>query len=488
MARKRAASKLPIQGKRSGVDIPSSSTENGSQLESMDKLFEEVRSPEEKKDDDPVAKASVAARRSARAKKPERKAQEKIRLSLPGQGGTPADDATTSSESDTKQRVSKTRSRRIMGLASPSDLSKVSTMPPTPRFNESELLTQEEEPEAEDEVEVPRHAANEKEAAEQPGLMNEDADFPMQNDDDDGDDLAPPVMDDDDMNQDEPVPEAQEDEEEEDRKPAATTTLPENSLSDTESDDDKEGSGFNMVHDPETPGTAEEVRASEEGEKVRGRKKKSKRRDSIDSDDKTPARKSKKKKGKRVVFSPKGIPIANRDYDRIPIVEPSPGDNGGVRRSRRAKTSPLEFWRNEKVEYGPADDELAEEVGDMPVPKAIVRALDTPYRKRKEPKSKAPAKSKKAKGKKRSSRDADDDDDEDNETFDATKLKRKFKDRLLAGETANVWDDGNDDLNDLSKSCRCCSRGGVWTFFVSCPSIVLLLCRGCVVCGTNGSG
>jgi centromere protein C len=458
MARKRTT-RLPTHGKRSGVELSASGA--GSQLESIESFFDQARSPEEKKDDDPsMAKnaASLPSRRSTRAKGPERMAQEKIRLSLPGQGGAPADDASTSSEGDSKQRASasKRRSRKIMGVPSPSDLSKVSTMPPTPRVDGLDGLLTQEEPETQEDVEVPRHAANEEEVAEQPGLMNEEAepaDFPMQDDenDDDGDDLAPPMMDDDDMDQDEPEQEAQE-EDEEDRKPAATT-LPENSLSDTESDDDKEGSGFNMVHDPETPDTAKEVRASEEGEKAHGRKKKSKLRDSFDSDDKTPARKSKKKKGKRVAFSPKGIPIGPREYDRIPIVEPSPGDDGGPRRSRRSKTTPLEFWRNEKMEYGPADDEIADEVGDMPVPKAVVRALDTPYRKRKEPvKSKTAAKNKKAKGKKRSSRDEDDDDDdEDNETFDGTKLKRKFKDNLLAGETANVWDDGNDDLNDLSE-------------------------------------
>ena len=143
------------------------------------------------------------------------------------------------------------------------------------------------------------------------------------------------------------------------------------------------------------------------------------------------------------------------------------------------------------MEYGPADDDIADEIGDMPVPKAVVRALDTPYRKRKVPtKPKAAAaKSQKTRGKKRSSRDDDGDEDEDNETFDGTKLKRKFKDNLLEGENANVWDDGNDDLNDLSKCCIVRYIPDASTTF-ACVSYFFSYCyfyRSCVICGSNGS-
>ncbi len=455
MARKRAT-RLPTQGKRSGVAIGVETDLN--QVESIDNFFNQARSPEEKKEDDVSTKIQInTARRSSRraTRGPQRKAEETMRLSLPGQASASAslsEDAsstTSNSSRNGEQQATDVQKRTVMGLPSPSELSKVSTLPPTPGTSlHEDLFTQEQ-------VEVTRHAANEEELMEQQAPMDEEleaTEFPMQNDDDDdGDDLAPPVMEDDELDQEisPHEPEAPEGDVH-DQKQSATSTLPDNDLSDTESDSDpKEGLGFNMVHDPETPeGTLEESLQ----QKSRGRKKKSsKNRHSIESEDRTPIRKSKNRKKRRVIFSPKGIPTGNRDYDRIPIVEPSPDDDGGLRRSKRAKTLPLEFWRNEKVEYGPIeDDELVEEIGDMPVPKAVIRALDTPYRKRKEPaKSKSSSKSK-SKRKQGSSRHQDRD-DEDNEAFDSSKLKRKYKNNLLEGETANVWDDGNDDLNDLSK-------------------------------------
>lgn len=470
MARKRAT-KLPTQGKRSGVAIAEDT--DSSQVESIDNFFDQARSPEEKKDDVistdvVVADTAVPSKRAAR--RPQRKAQEMMRLSLPGQLTAAGDAASTTSMSSStttttsgQKQAPRIRDRKILGLPSPSELSKVSTMPPTPGTSLHEDVFVQEQ------IEVTRHAASLDDAMEKPVNMDDDperapesSDYPMHNDDDDdddGDDLAPPVMDDDDLDE-EPTPHDVKEPEEnsDDQKPAAIPALLTNNLSDTESDgsddddNDKEGLGFNMVHDPQTP---EKTIGGRSQQKAHGRKKKlSKQRDSMESDDKTPARKLKTKKKRRVLFSPKGIPIGNRDYDRIPIVEPSPDDEGGLRRSKRARTTPLEFWRNEKVEYGPLDDdELVEEIGDMPVPKAVIRALDTPYRKRKDPtKSKVLSKSK-SKLKRRSSRDYDRDDnnDGDDEPFDISKLKRKYKKNLLQGETANVWDDGNDDLNDLSK-------------------------------------
>jgi centromere protein C len=160
-----------------------------------------------------------------------------------------------------------------------------------------------------------------------------------------------------------------------------------------------------------------------------------------------------KKSQRGPIFSPKGIPIGNRQYRRIPIVEPSPDDAGDLRRSRRSKHKPLEYWRNERVEYGPAeDDAFVEEIGDMPLPKAIMRAQDTPYRKRKvtEKSKTTQNKSKKGQG---TTPSTSTDDDGDDVVFDYSKLKKKYKGNLIESETANVWDDGVDELNDLS-TCR----------------------------------
>lgn len=476
MARKRAT-RLPTQGKRTGVTVDGGA--ESSQIESIENFFDQAKSPEEKKDDDASSKVQGNARGRPKrvAKEPERKAEPKIRLSLPGQDL--ADDAsTTSIVSSTDDKKEKPQpNRKVLGMPSPSELSKVSTMPPTPGTSlNDQLLTQEE-------VDVPRYAANEEDVQERPVPIqdkHEVDDFPTQDDDtnseNDGDDLAPPVMEEEDIDQQSPLPAPQLAEDSENLKPPASVALPENNLSDTDSDHD-EGPGFNMVHDPETPQGAQE----EKSLKSRGRKKKSlKTRGSMESDDKT-QRKSKNKSKRRVVFSPKGIPIGNRDYDRIPIVEPSPNDGDGLRRSKRAKTAPLEFWRNEKVEYGPIeDDELVEEIGDMPVPKAVIRALDTPYRKRKEPaKPKVSSKSK-SKGKQRTARDQE---VEEEQPFDTSKLKRKYKNNLLEGETANVWDDGNDDLNELSKSRV--EFIGNRTSMRNLPLFVCF-CRGRGVCRSNG--
>lgn len=446
MARKRAT-RLPTQGKRSGVTVDRDA--ESSQMESIDNFFNQARSPEEKKDDDVSSKVpdNANGRPKRMTKGPKRMAEPKMRLSLPGQN--PADDAssTTSTCSSTGGKQSIQRNRKVLGMPSPSELSKVSTMPPTPGTSlHDQLFTQEE-------VDVPRHAANEEDAQERPAAIQDQKksqDFPTQDDDTksendgDGDDLAPPVMEEDDIDQQSPLPAPQLPEDSESQKSPTPVTLPQNSLSDTDSDDD-EGPGFNMVQDPETP---QEKREQKSQQRSRGRKKKTMNlRGSIESDDKTSQRKAKNRTKRRVVFSPKGIPIRNRDYDRIPIVEPSPDDGGGLRRSKRAKTAPLEFWRNEKVEYGPIeDDNLVEEIGDMPVPKAVIRALDTPYRKRKEPSRPKLLSKGNSKPTQRTPRDHEADEEQ---PFDSSKLKRKYKNNLLEGEIANVWDDGNDDLNEL---------------------------------------
>lgn len=457
---------MSSRGKRSGVAIPSqesaadnlsSSSLPGSKgssvvrdettgMESMDAFFDKAQSPnptlegDEKKDDD--SSPSSPLRRSKRTPKKKRSPLD-MDFSLPGQTNQLEED--DGSVARTKQS---NLGSKIMGLSSPSELSKVSTLPPTPG---TELLGHDDDdlPATQEEVEATRQAAADDAGREQPAPLDhssaDEADFPVTQDEgeeEEGDDLAPPILPEDD-----------------------DVGVEEDSLQVSESldDDDKEGTGFNMINDPETPQSVRDKRARKEEQELRARKKK--RRKSVDTEDTTPPRKSKKKdKKRRVVFSPQGIPTGNRDYENIPLshlVEPSPGDEGasGLRRSRRAKCKPLEFWKNEKLGYGPAEedeweDEWADAIGDMPVVKHVVKALPTPYRKRKPNANAAKKKSKSGKkGKRRSSRDSDDDDVIE-EVFDTKELKRKFKSNLVEGESTIVWDDGKDESNELSKCDR----------------------------------
>eukprot|EP00536_Pseudo-nitzschia_multiseries_P015726 jgi/Psemu1/247084/estExt_Genewise1.C_9400009 len=229
-------------------------------------------------------------------------------------------------------------------------------------------------------------------------------------------------------------------------------------------DDGDEGPGFNMVHDPETPLTVREERAKNEMQKIREERRKQTKENNLDSESEkdnededeadgesksTPkverSKKIKKKKKRNVLFSPKGIPIANRNYETVPIgalVEGSP-EADGPRRSRRARVKPLEFWRGEKMEYGAHNEHgyIGKVLGDMPVVTGIQKALPTPYRKRKPAKnSSAPKKGSKKNG------DADTRGGDVEEEFNSKKIRRRFK--YHDGEEAYLWDDITDDTAD----------------------------------------
>lgn len=155
-------------------------------------------------------------------------------------------------------------------------------------------------------------------------------------------------------------------------------------------------------------------------------------------------KKQKKRKKRNVIFSPKGIPTGNRDYEMVPIgtlIEGSP-DEAGPRRSRRAKVKPLEYWRNEKMEYGAHNEDgyMGEVFGNMPVVTGIQKALPTPYKKRKPQVNDRSAVAKK----KRRKNFIDDEDEE--EEFDSKKLRKRYS--YLDGEEAYLWDDAADNAAD----------------------------------------
>ena len=78
---------------------------------------------------------------------------------------------------------------------------------------------------------------------------------------------------------------------------------------------------------------------------------------------------------------------ADRDYETIPLdsIEMSEDDEdrNGLRRSRRRRFRPVEFWKNERPAYGAntMSGTLAEIYGDMPMVTGIIKAKPTPYKK-----------------------------------------------------------------------------------------------------------
>jgi centromere protein C len=150
-----------------------------------------------------------------------------------------------------------------------------------------------------------------------------------------------------------------------------------------------------------------------------------------------------------VVFSPTGIPIANREYESRPLseyIEGSPDDKN-VRRSKRARCAPLAFWKNEQQVYGAHEEtgQLGEAMGDMPVVKEVLKALPTPYRKRK---GMPPPKAARRKGSRHETETEALAVVED-ETYDSAKIRKKYN--YVDGESAHLWDDSADDSADLSK-------------------------------------
>ena len=162
---------------------------------------------------------------------------------------------------------------------------------------------------------------------------------------------------------------------------------------------DGEGVGFELAEDPPSP--AEEVAEkpaqlddssseSSEGARSKKPKKKSQRKKSVEFV--TPVKKQKKKRGrKKVTISTatggQGYAVGNRDYTTVPLsnFERDDGDGDNVRRSSRRKFPPLKYWKNEKVIYEANNEEgdLAEVFGDMPIITGIQQAEPTPYKMRK---------------------------------------------------------------------------------------------------------
>ena len=211
---------------------------------------------------------------------------------------------------------------------------------------------------------------------------------------------------------------------------------------DTEDDND-EGNNeehVSIIENEETPQKVREKRVREERRKLEAKKEKEK--------------KKKKKKGTSssgsvVSFSsPMSVylPAGPREYDNVPVSDFKNKNNEdeehGVRRSRRARFAPLQFWKNERVVYGPNDNPTT--FGDMPVVATIQQAQPTPMKKIHRPKP----------GKKVAEMEESDGTKENvkrfsTKKFDKKKLNKNYN--YVKGEEATVWDEGSREFSTQSK-------------------------------------
>ena len=451
-------------GGRSGVVINKIDDSNVG----LEDWFDSARSPETESKQKATATSSKEEQRvdndgssgeKTSRKKTAKTPKQRVEMGL---RGAPKEDNTEEGRDSTsaKKYVSRLKRKDTIGFTSPSDLSKVSTVAFSPRSegsNEAEDTGDVDDSETENALmtqeNITHHAASSADANLETSLV----DFPVDNDENgDDDDLAPPVLPQDSSNDEESKKSNSEDE-----KIESTSFGNNDDYDDHDAGD--EGPGFNLVHDPETPLTVREDRAKEEMDRLREERRKKNKENGLESesdenndddeeDSKSPevkrSKKNKKKNHRRVIFSPKGIPIANRDYETVPIgalIEGSP-DQDGPRRSRRAKYKPLQYWRGEKMQYGAHGEHgfIGKAFGDMPVVTGIQKALPTPYKKRKQGTNKSgPSKS----SRKNNYSDATGISAE--EDFNSKKLRRKFK--FHDGEEAYLWDDIADETSDQSK-------------------------------------
>ena len=464
-----------FRGKRTGVQATDTAD--------MDEMFQSAFSPVARNaavdDDDLDPKLTRSAKKRASKKTPrKKKTPQPARFSLDGQETEDEEDAKissgaksnkkTTSENEQDSSVVRTKKHisRVIGqrkakgatYLSPSMMSDVDTLgPETPAANDPEAprAGEEEEEEEEDPNDAEVAAINAQAAAAAAGQNESPMAFPMNDDDDDeGDDLMPPVQPDlDDDEDDEQEPPAQEAEE--------TSEFPQPDAPEDEDQDEdhNEGPGFEMA---DTPASAKEETSKEAGK--RGRKKKKRRESTESTDEVTPAPQRKKRSKKQVTFSPKGYPTGNREYENVPLselVEPSP-DDPGVRRSKRARVKPLEFWRNERIEYGPtsletdsSDDEEDPQRAllkmDLPEAKQVIRAKDTPYRKRKVPEDDGRRKkgSKAAAGKNKSSSSSRLESVDAMTPCNTKSLRRQLK--ISDGSEAPLFDMDEEEYSDKGK-------------------------------------
>ncbi|KAL7452990.1 hypothetical protein ACHAWC_004696 [Mediolabrus comicus] len=227
----------------------------------------------------------------------------------------------------------------------------------------------------------------------------------------------------------------------------------------------------------------DEEEEEEPPKKQRGRPKKEKKDDNAPPVTPTSvlrtkkSKKSKKNAPKVVKWSTpnghEGVPAGNREYETVPVsdykdspsADPTSRTPGGssLRRSRRARFEPIQWWKNERLVYGPQNEEgeLGEAMGDMPVVTGVNKALPTPYkevkRERKAPVATA------GEGKRGGKRKGGGDDVavmrvEDMPQFDDKAFRKKYKKTFNDGETGSVWSETFEETTDTKIVSRLSNR------------------------------
>ena len=254
---------------------------------------------------------------------------------------------------------------------------------------------------------------------------------------------------------------------------------------DDDDDDDGSGAGFNIVSTPESAvgkkrgavSTPLHVSSEEEDESDYSGDDGDDEEDGDDAtvsdygtpeaDQKRGRKDRRRSRGDRrqsgITYSPKGIPIGHREYETVPIgqyrVSPSP-DSNGLRRSRRARCKPLEFWRNERPIFGVHEETgvLGDAMGAMPVVANIVNAKGTPYKKRKNA-----GRGRKLGGATREAKMANMD-LESQKPLDTAEIRKKRV--FLDGGEAEIWDENIEEAVDKGKYS---GKHPVWALSVIVP-------------------
>lgn len=463
-------------GKRTGVKISASELPKGEDgFEDVDAVFDAALSPE---------RSSVASERIQTVKRVKARRKD-VRFSLEENHVIDAGDESLAGLEDPVAAVRHFIRDARMSM-SPSEISRASTAPPKPPEDEEE----EEEEEANEKELGSPVAQDDADQFHVDGDLDDEADDILVTqreahaDDDDEDMIPPPPPDtsdredsDDDVPLSELPAEDGEADDEEQLQAEAKRDATETDDAATEGSDD-EGDAFAMAEQNDT--------FTPEQPSLKSKKKKS--RDLSDSEGsdsdtfksrKTLKEKKKKKRKKdrseygsltRKKYAkvtpmgssfPKGIPMP-REYTTVPVSDlyADQDDETGLRRSKRARIRPLEYWRGERITYGPndefSDNPMFDSLENMPVPLAIERAEPTPYKIRQptKPKKSDSGSSVRASGRKSgkvaSLRSVDD-------VFghlkqvDISKTRKKYPGMVSEGDEAFLWDEIVDDASNLSK-------------------------------------
>ena len=205
-------------------------------------------------------------------------------------------------------------------------------------------------------------------------------------------------------------------------------------------EEEEENSSASIVEE-ETPKKVRQERARKERKKLL-----------MDAAKKKKKKKKKKSSSSVVSFSsPASAYIVSgpRDYESIPISDfKSDGydsdEEPGLRRSKRARFRPLQYWKNERLLY--EANEEPEVLGDMAVVTKVQKALPTPMKKikRRKPKKKE--------------YDSEDDEEDLKRRKDRKAVSKKFDKRKLNrdfiyknDENALIWDEGTREFSERSK-------------------------------------